>query len=160
MTGISFRGAKSLRWKVKNSHYSSLCNSQQLTQPPLALAVPLSRFTSRVGGGSAFYVRRNRAAMFKSFTKAKPNPDRWPKYVMGSPVCRWTSSDGKERVYLVARNDGGFTSGSEYFSDAEFEHCWCPVGTSGSIYGSEEIAVREIHAAFPWSRDVKREDYA
>src|ERR1017187_5327247 len=33
-------------------------------QPPLALAVPLSRFTSRVGGGSAFYVRcRSRIAM-------------------------------------------------------------------------------------------------
>jgi hypothetical protein len=34
-----------------------LCNTQQLTQPPLALAVPLSRFTPRVGGGSAFFVR-------------------------------------------------------------------------------------------------------
>jgi len=31
------------------------------SQPPLALAVPLSRFTSRVGGGSAFYVRQHRA---------------------------------------------------------------------------------------------------
>src|ERR1035437_6516983 len=29
------------------------------SQPPLALAVPLSRFTPRVGGGSAFYVRRH-----------------------------------------------------------------------------------------------------
>ena len=29
------------------------------SQPPLALAVPLSRFTSRVGGGSAFFVRRH-----------------------------------------------------------------------------------------------------
>src|ERR1035437_585861 len=29
------------------------------SQPPLALAVPLSRFASRVGGGSAFYVRRH-----------------------------------------------------------------------------------------------------
>src|ERR1035437_5115674 len=28
------------------------------SQPPLALSVPHSRFTSRVGGGSAFYVRR------------------------------------------------------------------------------------------------------
>ena len=27
------------------------------SQPPLALSVPLSRFTSRVGGGSAFFVR-------------------------------------------------------------------------------------------------------
>src|ERR1019366_3953311 len=32
--------------------------SSRRSQPPLALAVPLSRFTSRVGGGSAFYVRR------------------------------------------------------------------------------------------------------
>ena len=31
------------------------------SQPPLALAVPLSRFTSRVGGGSAFFVRPLRA---------------------------------------------------------------------------------------------------
>ena len=30
------------------------------SQPPLALAVPLSRFTSQVGGGSAFFVRRMR----------------------------------------------------------------------------------------------------
>src|ERR1035437_4446202 len=29
------------------------------SQPPLALSVPLSRFTSRVGGGSAFYVRQH-----------------------------------------------------------------------------------------------------
>src|SRR5271154_4973112 len=35
----------------------AMCNTQQRAQPPLALAVPLSRFTSRVGGGSAFYVR-------------------------------------------------------------------------------------------------------
>jgi hypothetical protein len=43
---------------VKNSRYRPLCNTQQQTQPPLALAVPLSRFTSRVGGGSALVVRR------------------------------------------------------------------------------------------------------
>src|ERR1017187_8634073 len=29
------------------------------SQPPLVLSVPLSRFTSQVGGGSAFYVRRH-----------------------------------------------------------------------------------------------------
>jgi hypothetical protein len=38
-----------------------VCTKSRLTsrrsQPPLALAVPLSRFTSRVGGGSAFFVR-------------------------------------------------------------------------------------------------------
>jgi len=34
----------------------------------LALAVPLSRFTSRVGGGSAFYVRQHYALMFSKLT--------------------------------------------------------------------------------------------
>jgi hypothetical protein len=34
------------------------------SQPPLALAVPLSRFTSQVGGGSAFFVRHHRAVEF------------------------------------------------------------------------------------------------
>src|SRR5664279_4615333 len=44
------------------------------SQPPLALAVPLSRFTSQVGGGSAFYVRplrtmqpKRQAGMFTKF---------------------------------------------------------------------------------------------
>jgi hypothetical protein len=32
------------------------------SQPPLALSVPLSRFTSRVGGGSAFFVRHHRTS--------------------------------------------------------------------------------------------------
>ena len=31
----------------------------------MALAVPLSRFTSRVGGGSAFYVRRERMPLYR-----------------------------------------------------------------------------------------------
>ena len=33
------------------------------SQPPLALSVPLSRFTSRVGGGSAFFVRHRGHAL-------------------------------------------------------------------------------------------------
>jgi len=36
------------------------------SQPPLALSVPLSRFTPRVGGGSAFYVRCQSGASFTS----------------------------------------------------------------------------------------------
>jgi hypothetical protein len=43
---------------VVNDTDCPLCNSQQCSQPPLALAVPLSRFTPRVGGGSAFFVGR------------------------------------------------------------------------------------------------------
>src|SRR5450759_3251575 len=34
------------------------CLTSRRSQPPLALSVPLSRFASQVGGGSAFYVRR------------------------------------------------------------------------------------------------------
>ena len=34
------------------------------SQPPLALSVPLSRFTSQVGGGSAFFVRPHRVFDF------------------------------------------------------------------------------------------------
>ena len=38
--------------------HSRCCHlTSRRSQPPLALAVPLSRFTPRVGGGSAFYVR-------------------------------------------------------------------------------------------------------
>jgi hypothetical protein len=39
------------------------------SQPPLALAVPLSRFTSRVGGGSAFYVRLLKRMAITPFPK-------------------------------------------------------------------------------------------
>jgi hypothetical protein len=35
----------------------------------LALTVPLSRFTSRVGGGSAFFVRRQAHTTMKTFSK-------------------------------------------------------------------------------------------
>ena len=102
--------------------------------------------------------------MLSDRTKPKPDPDpdpdRWVKISMGLPVCRWTSLDRKHRVYLIVRHDGGFMPYSEFFSDEEFEHCWIPERAGGSFYDSEEIAVREIHADFPWSRDVTRENYA
>src|ERR1039457_6792121 len=34
------------------------CLTSRRSQPPLARSVPLARFTPRVGGGSAFFVRR------------------------------------------------------------------------------------------------------
>ena len=40
-------------------------------EPPLALAVPLSRFTSRVGGGSAFFVRPHYAHINKHYNHEK-----------------------------------------------------------------------------------------
>jgi hypothetical protein len=98
--------------------------------------------------------------MLKWFTKRlTPSiPDTWETFELGHVVCRWTHPDGKQRVYLIARHDGGFSCGSEYFSEEENEMCWIPQGSAGSVYGSEEIAVREIHGSFPWSRDVIREE--
>jgi hypothetical protein len=61
-------------------------------------------------------------------------------------------------VYLIARHDGLYCYGGYYFSDAEFENCWIAQGTDGSFFDSVEIAVREIHAAWPWSRLVDREN--
>jgi hypothetical protein len=52
--------------QVFDTKFLRLWTTSSLTsrrsQPPLALAVPLSRFTSRVGGGSAFFVRRQASA--------------------------------------------------------------------------------------------------
>jgi hypothetical protein len=77
---------------------------------------------------------------------------------MGANVCRWTSSDGIHRVYLIARHDGRFTCFSQRFSDAEFERCWVQESAGGSLFDSEEVALAEIRASFPWSKEVKRED--
>ena len=61
----------------------TLCNTQQLTQPPLALSVPLSRFTSRVGGGSAFYVRCHWEVMKQTSVKHECDVKE------ASPKVRW-----------------------------------------------------------------------
>jgi hypothetical protein len=85
--------------------------------------------------------------------------DDWPILIFGHvAVSRWTHPDGKQRVYLIARGDGLFGRWSEHFSDDEDEMCWTPDDLGASLYDSEETAVREIHSASPWSREVPRED--
>jgi hypothetical protein len=84
--------------------------------------------------------------------------DYWPKYVAGRAICRWTHPSGKERVYLIARTDGLYSYGGMQFSDAEFEHCWIQQGAGSSFFDSEATAIREIQAAWPWSRTVNREN--
>ncbi len=59
--------AKSVSIFLRNYTERPLGNTQQRTQPPLALSVPLSRFTSRVGGGSALVVRRSNRMFMKRF---------------------------------------------------------------------------------------------
>jgi len=49
--------AESLSGRSRARSLPSCFLTSRRSQPPLALSVPLSRFTSRVGGGSAFFVR-------------------------------------------------------------------------------------------------------
>ena len=49
-------GGQALR-SCRTSNLNPPCLTSRRSQPPLALSVPLSRFASQVGGGSAFYVR-------------------------------------------------------------------------------------------------------
>jgi len=65
--------------------YRSLTSRR--SQPPLALSVPLSRFTSRVGGGSAFYVRPLDTPQIYGFEQ---RDNQKPATVMGDySLCRF-----------------------------------------------------------------------
>src|ERR1035437_2186575 len=63
------------------------------SQPPLALSVPLSRFTSRVGGGSAFYVRCHCVCSGKLTTPHTEFSDRFTS-CQRMPCCR----GGRQKV--------------------------------------------------------------
>ena len=80
--------------------------------------------------------------------------DAWPKYVDRSrPILCWTNFDDDERVFLIERADGHFTSEYQYFSDHEFEMCWIASGST-SIYDSAEAVMREIGVKFPWTKNI------
>ena len=94
-----------------------LCNSQQQTQPPLALAVPLSRFTSRVGGGSAFFVRHRMTRLISiegddgiwaARAYHRNRPDRFPTLTSGSngwterEPYRWFDSRKEAKAWADA----------------------------------------------------------
>jgi hypothetical protein len=95
---------------------------------------------------------------FKKKEELHPWPpvrsDAWPKFVDGKrPVlCRPHPNDN-ERVCLVERPDGNFTSVYEYFSGHEYEMCWIGSGCS-RIYDSAETAAQEIHIEFPRAKKI------
>jgi hypothetical protein len=66
--------AEFLVGKAHFHSYYALCTSQHLSQPPLALSVPLSRFTPQIGSGSAFFIRRYE----ESKERFKSSPLRFP----------------------------------------------------------------------------------
>jgi hypothetical protein len=81
--------------------------------------------------------------------------DNWPRYVDGRvPIACWTHPSGDERVFLIRRREGTYTTDAEWFSNEEFEMCWIGSGSS-SIYDTEETARWELSAQYPWTNDVE-----
>jgi hypothetical protein len=85
--------------------------------------------------------------------------DTWPIFSYGHVViARWTHPEGKHRVYLIERSDGLFSYSGERFLDDPTEMCWTPDNVHTGLYDSEQIAIREILATYPWSCNVPREE--
>lgn len=99
--------------------------------------------------------------MFWPFRKRVPSSaspisrDRWPSFVDGKrPLTCWTKPDKSLRVFMLLNEDGTFSQWSEYFSADPYEMCWIQCMPGASFYDCEETALREIHAQYPWSKDV------
>lgn len=99
--------------------------------------------------------------MFWPFRKLTPGASsretqgKWPAFTRGKCALGcWTKPDGMLRVFLVANEDGTFTSWTEYFSEDPYEMCWVDCTPGASFFDCEETAIREIHAEYPWSKDV------
>ncbi len=95
----------------------------------------------------------------KQTMQRPPEPsDAWPVFVnsMWAIAC-WTHSDRTRRVFLIQRKDETFGRWSEYFSDYKLDMCWIQEYAGGSFYGSEAIAIREIHDTYPWTKEVEPE---
>ncbi len=91
----------------------------------------------------------------KGLGSSQPRCDDWPNFANGKrPLARWTSTDRTLRIFLIANPDGTFGSRSEYFSNDQYALCWMEYSGGASIYDSEDTAAREIHDAYPWTRDV------
>ncbi|MGE5111841.1 MAG: hypothetical protein ACM3JB_13350 [Acidobacteriaceae bacterium] len=83
--------------------------------------------------------------------------DRWLTFVGRQAFCRWTDVQKKRRIYLITLPDGFFTLWTGHFSDDALEMSWIDDTQGASYYDSEQTAIADIHARFPWSRDVAPE---
>ena len=89
------------------------------SQPPLALAVPLSRFTSRVGGGSAFYVRHHRNTLMKNLILVIA-------LLLGSHLQSVLAASTNENARFVAEARAAFTKHD--INRLMALYCWDGVG--------------------------------
>src|ERR1017187_5102714 len=85
------------------------------SQPPLALAVPLSRFTSPVGGGSAFYVRPLRTM------SDSPNPLYRILAQLESAKIYFTLTRTRDETVMILAQVPGRHYEIEVFADGEIE---------------------------------------
>jgi hypothetical protein len=110
-------------------------------------------------GEGAQPVHLSDPTMIDNLKTKQPIPDTWPVYIHGNvAIARWTHPDGERRIYLIARGDGLFSHDGEYFNNDEDTMCWISDNVRPGLCDSEQIAVKEIHATYPWSRSVMRED--
>ena len=66
----------------------------------------------------------------------------------------WVKTDKAERVFVYKNNDGTWGHWGEYFSDHEAEMCWIQNDMGGHYYDTEETAIKEVHASYPWSKEI------
>jgi len=67
----------------------------------------------------------------------------------------WVKADNTERVFIFENSDGSWGLWGDYFSDHEAEMCWCANDMGGHFYDSEETAIKELKASYPWAKDVE-----
>ncbi|MES2980705.1 MAG: hypothetical protein V4727_00195 [Verrucomicrobiota bacterium] len=79
----------------------------------------------------------------------------WPSYANDLVAAQcWTHPNKKERLFLIVKPDGTYTTDYEQYSSDTYDNCWIPYGPS-SIYDSEATAIKEAIADHRWMADVK-----
>jgi hypothetical protein len=85
-------------------------------------------------------------------------PDSWPIFADGrQALARWTHPDLEKQVFIVLRPDGRFSKHSQLFSEEEFEWCWLPDETGGSLHDTAATAEQNIFLEYSWAAQVKKE---
>ena len=81
--------------------------------------------------------------------------EEFPKTLGEATVTKvWLNSEGNEIVYVYFKNNI-WSFGFEYFSNHEYEMCWCSANEGARMYDSEETAIKELFANHPWSKEIE-----
>ena len=110
----------------------------------MALAVPLSRFTSRVGGGSAFFVRR----VMKPQLKAQDCTDH-------DPIESWLPADSTQLDYWLCLHIGpAGQQGAEMFYVNVLSEAAARQLDAGELARRKKIVVED----YSWSAVMRAVD--